>query len=883
MTEELLQTVATPLGRYIYYKLGATNLATLGREKVISARVPSEFALMKPDGLIVVPYSGAVKAYIEYKRPQQLRTKGQVASAIRQELDPARCLCKVLIVTDGQKSYWINTLTGNEIDDERQGTFSPFNAYRILKREVDREELIELEDLLDRLDQSLTDDNDTVTSPTLLDPSQLAKTIWQKIWINTGREPEKCLYNVVELFVFKFLSDLGVLRDRNSFDSVYRIHKESSPAADRDALDYYATQCRREIHGLFPTGADGTTIINGTIFVNEVGNANPSQARLFGEVLDDLKDYADAYGSFRYIQREFKTRLYESFLRQGAGIRLLGQYFTPRNVVRAMVEMSSASQLPKGSRICDPFCGVGGFLLETIVNTPHIYQEFEPSNGQVNPGITLVGYDKGTDEKEDERTIILAKANMLIYFSELLSKYNNPEHLRAFSEDAFNKVFRLLRTNLGTFANVSDEPYDLILTNPPYVTSGSSSLRRAIADEGLSGSYAAGGRGTEALAIEWVIRNLKPGGTAMMVVPDGLMNQPAILSYTKRECLVRGVISLPIRTFYSTPKKTYILILERKRRPEVEQTDPVFTYLVSEIGETRDAKRWQLEQNDLTEATVMYNQFKGSPAFFSPSPGTLRCRTVPFSEFRNQPHWLVDRWWSQEERRDLGVVNEQSVVSDEELREIAEGLKETLALVENPTENDIERCSYREIGLDSEAFELYVGKRRLKKDMVEEGIPVYSANPAEVFGYIPAKEAGRDFDRPALLWGIDGIFDWGYIPDRQPFVATDHCGVLRVVGEGILPRYLYHELRATKDSYGFDRTYRANLENIRSSVKVRIPTKSDGNFDMKAQQQIAAKYDRIQSAQNQLLQQLQALSGMKYEWQYFAEEFTQQEESRGLG
>ena len=435
-------------------------------------------ARKRPDGLIVVPYSGAVKAYIEYKTPSELQTDSQISDAIDQELEPARYLCKVLIVTDGQKSFWINALTRNEIIDERQGAFSPFNAYKILKGEVDEEELIELEDLLDRLDQCLTEENDRLTLPALIDPSQLARTIWQKIWINTGREPEKCLYNVVEVFVFKFLSDLGVLKDRSSFDFVYGIHKESIATADRDALDYYATLCRREIHDIFPSGPDGTTIINGTIFVNELGQPVLQQSRLFGEVLDDLKDYANTHGSFRYIQREFKTRLYESFLRQGAGIRLLGQYFTPRSVVRAMVEMSPADQLSPGSRICDPFCGVGGFLLEAIVNTPHIYREFEPVDGKVSPQITLVGYDKGTDEKEDERTIILAKANMLIYFSELLTKHNTPEQLREFSTSAFNKVFNLLRSNLGTFARVNDEPYDLILTNPPYVTSGSSSLEK---------------------------------------------------------------------------------------------------------------------------------------------------------------------------------------------------------------------------------------------------------------------------------------------------------------------------------------------------------------------------------------------------------------------
>ena len=65
--------------------------------------------------------------------------------------------------------------------------------------------------------------------------------------------------------------------------------------------------------------------------------------------------------------------------------------------------------------------------------------------------------------------------------------------------------------------------------NPPYVTRGSSSLRKAIAEEGLGQSYIAGGRGAEALAVEWVIRNLKPGGAAMIIVPDGLMSQTSIL------------------------------------------------------------------------------------------------------------------------------------------------------------------------------------------------------------------------------------------------------------------------------------------------------------------------------------------------------------------
>ena len=106
------------------------------------------------------------------------------------------------------------------------------------------------------------------------------------------------------------------------------------------------------------------------------------------------------------------------------------------------------------------------------------------------------------------------------------------------------------------------------------------------------------------------------------------------------------------------------------------------------------------------------------------------------------------------------------------------------------------------------------------------------------------------------------------MPVDQPFVATDHCGVLYVNDECILPRYLYHELKATKDVYGFDRTYRANLDNIRASVRVRIPICNDGNFDIVAQRRIADRYDKVESMQGLLSEQLKALSDMRYEWQY---------------
>lgn len=661
MSEELIQISPKPLGRYLYYRIGSTTLSQLRKRKIIKGKFPQDVSSKKPDGLFVLT-GGEVKAVVEYKPPSKLRTKKQEKKAIEQEIDVAKHLCKLLIITSGKKTIWINALNGERVLSENgQELKQVFDSQPIEEGSLSSEKIAELEQLIDKIDHSLTDENNKIALPEVLDPSQLAKTIWQKIWINTGKEPEKCLYNVVELFVFKFLSDVGVLRTHNNFSSVFKLAQEESSV---DALKYYANTCRKEIQELFPDGEDGTTVINGTIFVNEKGEPNIAQASLFKEVLQDLQSYDSNFGSFRYIKKEFKTRLYESFLRQNAGIRFLGQYFTPRNVVQAIIAMSDASKLKKGARVCDPFCGVGGFLLELISENEQIWKEFEPKNKKVKPRITVVGYDKGSDEKEDERTIVLAKANMLIYFSDLLVKYNTKTYLKAFSEGAFNQVFHLIRSNLGTFGEVEEEPFDLILTNPPYVTSGSAALKRAIEEEGLSSHYTSGGRGTEALAMEWIVSNLRNDGQALVIVPDGLLNQAKMLAYLKTHCYIEGVVSLPSRTFYSTSKKTYILALRKKEDPSKEQNTPVFTYLVSEIGETRDANRWATTQNDLQELVPLFNQFKGAPLHFKSSSG--RCKIIDFEEFNEKANWMVDRWWSQEEKSELGIENNNTEVSVEE-------------------------------------------------------------------------------------------------------------------------------------------------------------------------------------------------------------------------
>lgn len=349
MSEELLQTIPLQIGKYTYYRLGNTTLGQLRANGIIPKKHYDKLFIKKPDGLVV--YHGSIKAVVEYKQPKELKSAKDINKAIAQELQVAKALCKILILTDGSKSFWVNALNGERIKDavgnDLATVFHPFVA----------KNTVMLEYLIGEVDASVTVKNSVIQKPKFIDPTPLATRLWQTIWVATGKSPVKCLYNVVELFIFKFLSDLQVLDKDIAFATIYK-KALGNPEA---ALEFYARNTRKNIYKLFPVGRDGTTIINGTIFVTESGEPNLSQAVLFRRSLEHLHKYTEEFGSLTKIDKQFKTKLYESFLQQE--VEALGQYFTPRKVIQSVIRMAgldSPSFQFANKRICDPFCGVGG-------------------------------------------------------------------------------------------------------------------------------------------------------------------------------------------------------------------------------------------------------------------------------------------------------------------------------------------------------------------------------------------------------------------------------------------------------------------------------------------------------------------------------------------
>jgi len=847
MSEELLQRdlIKNPekIGKWDFYNIGATSVRALKEFGIVRDVDYGDDEKKKVDGLLVLKKK--VVAVIEYKKPSEFKTAAQKRKAIEQELSVARKLkASILIATDTQETVWVNVVTGNKILDENGHAikvgFDP--AYD------------KLPELITKIEYSINELNDQVKPHRLVNPTDLAKQIWQDIWSVSGATPENCLYTFVELFIFKYLSDLGVLQGMYSFSTLLDSFETNT---SEEVLESYASVVRPKIKKLFPENiADKTTIINGTIFVSKDQKAVKGYSTVFRKVLNKFRDY----GKLEHIDYDFKSQLFESFLKESISKKNWGQFFTPLKVVRSVAEMAR-DEIKEGAVICDPACGVGKFLLEPIKTK--LDQFFEVKKGVLTSKVTLHGFDKGFD-RDEQKTIILAKANMLIYFSDLIKE--NPGLTEQFAK-LFNDTF-LLKTNsiLGTLSEPVEGVYDLILTNPPYVTSGSSNLKEEIKKDGdLVNHYKINALGVEGLFMEWIVRALKPGGRAYVVIPDGILNRQhdnLLRQYILDECLIDAIISLPVNTFFTTNKKTYILSITKKLSKKVVQTDPIFCYLVSEIGESRDIYRFDIDQDDLTEAVTLYSFFKHNKMHFGKVAKDSRCKIVDFSFFADNVNlgWLTDNLWSQSERIDMGILKASKTMSVTEfaqyIGDVSTSLVELQTELIELEEKKKENLSFQQVRID-DLFDAKLGDPKYTRKYGEQNkgeYPVFAASNHAPLTAIDTYE----YDGKYLTWARNGFagfvkshngkfninYDRGILIPKDPSIDVDY---VRVVLEPILRQIAV----GRRDHDGKDEFTKIYLSTMQEQ-EIPVPVDEDGNFIISAQQEIVERAGFIADLKKQL-------------------------------
>ncbi|MDE6252158.1 MAG: N-6 DNA methylase [Lachnospiraceae bacterium] len=394
-------------------------------------------------------------------------------------------------------------------------------------------------------------------------------------------------------------------------------------------------------------------------------------------MLDCFKEYEEEYGKFLYINKDFKSKLFETFMKNSTDKNGMGQFFTPLKVVQEMVRMVDVKE---GMSICDPACGVGKFLLEAAskISNPFYFE-----NGELKAKIDLVGMEKKMEDNTYDLTTILAKANMLIYYSDLFkNNCDSIEKIQKLAGQLLNKVITSSHTTLGTLEHLKVNKYDLILANPPYyqsavISEASKSVKISNSHDSNKKAYTTGGRGIEALFTEWIIKSIKPGGTANIILPDGIftnIGNDKLKQLILDNCYIDSIISLPVGTFFNTPKKTFILTLHKRTEEEIhkEQPYPVYIYLCSTIGETMDTYRFDISESDLHDSVDLYSLYRSNrenTIAIAAVEDNPRAKLISIEKFGSNENWNIELFWTEEEKVELGIKKKDNSMSLDEFND----------------------------------------------------------------------------------------------------------------------------------------------------------------------------------------------------------------------
>lgn len=880
-TQDSLYSVPVKMDKFICRSFGATTIKDLIKNKEISGislKDASGVKTNKPD-VLILNSDKQVVVFIEMKLPGAFSTKKDREKAKKQELDVAKKIkSKIYVISDGDVFLWFNPLTGNQILNENG---SPVTR-KINPKDLSDEENHKLADFIDDVCYCLSDSNDQLIEKQYIDPTPLAKKtarILQNMSLSTAKNS---LYTFVEIFTFKFLSDINVLKSIYGFDFIYDVYQKNG---GRTAFNQYLTTVRKQLLQLFPPGSDNTTIINGRLFhtqVDEMGNPiiTDGAADCFGKLLDCFHEYEEEYGKFLYINKDFKSKLFETFMKNSSDKEGMGQFFTPLKIVQEMVRMVD---IHEEMSICDPACGVGKFLLEASLK---ISNPFYFENGVLKSKIKLCGLEKRMEDNNDDLTAILAKSNFLIYYSDLFKNNSDSnEKITILSKELLNETIHSSQTTLGTLDKLVPNKWDLILANPPYYQSAviTEAAKSVKIDGTDTPAYTTGGRGIESLFTEWIIKSLKKGGVANVILPDGIFTNIAngnLKAFIIETCFIDSVISLPVGAFFNTPKKTYILTLHKRTDDQLgkKQSYPVFCYICSSIGETLDSYRFDIDDNDLHNAVDLYKLYKSAKSnsvVVKAIDDDLRAKLIDIDKFNPDEDWNIERFWSDNIKEELGIKKKDNSMSISEFSGNTEDLidnikeyREMMLELQDDLNSSKNETKYVEVH-PYDLFEPKNGKSQYTRTWCKDNhgeYPIYSGNTDGAYDYINR----YDYDGEYLTWTKDGLAGYMMLLNGK-FSLTSHRGILipKRKLKNIDLKYIYYVLepifrrrKKGRLADGEKNEYTTlNPDMIKKMQDtISIPVLDNGDYDFAKQNELASKYDQIRKIQDELRKQTDALT-----------------------
>lgn len=320
--------------------------------------------------------------------------------------------------------------------------------------------------------------------------------------------------------------------------------------------------------------------------------------------------------------RDTKGDVYEYLLSKIASAGQNGQFRTPRHIIRMMVDMVEPNL---EDVICDPSSGTCGFL---TVASEYIREHYEKD--LFKDDVKQHFQDKMFMGMEFDPTMIrIGGMNLILHGIE------NPQLI---------DVDALSEANTSFTGKAS-----LVLANPPF--------KGSLDKEAVDGKILSvvDSKKTELLFLALILKGLKLGGRAAVIIPDGVLfgSSKAHLQIRKEiidNQKLQAVISMPSGVFKPYAGVSTAILLFTKT--DNGGTDNVWFYDMQADGFSLDDKRQAIESNDISDIVTRFHNLKDE-----------------IKRKRTDKSFMVSVKEIQENKYDLSINHYKEIVHEEKIYE----------------------------------------------------------------------------------------------------------------------------------------------------------------------------------------------------------------------
>jgi type I restriction enzyme M protein len=424
------------------------------------------------------------------------------------------------------------------------------------------------------------------------------KTCHNHIHVNDGLQKQPAFFELLKVIFCK-------IEDERNIPNPLEFYTTSEERANPDGQ----LTVKKRISKIF----DRVKKKHGKIF--DTNEEIKLQPRSLAYIVSELQKY-----SLLNTNIDIKGKAYEEIV--GANLRGdRGEFFTPRNVMKMVVEMINPQI---GERVLDSSCGTGGFLVMAMT---HVIKKLE-KDFEEQLGTKKADWDNGTYRMFQDRISEIAKTNYfgfdinpdLVKATKMNMVMNNdgsgnilqtnsllPPH--EWSDEFKTKLAETLGISKSEIRNHKTiDFFNVIVTNPPFGSKIPIKDKNILEQfdlariwENKGGTWIMTSRyqssvPPEILFIERCVQFLKPGGRMGIVLPDAILGSPG-LGYI-REWLIKNtkiVASLDLHADTFQPRngtQTSVLLLQKKTQEQIDKEEKmgqmsdynIFMAMIEKIG-----------------------------------------------------------------------------------------------------------------------------------------------------------------------------------------------------------------------------------------------------------------------------------------------------------